>query len=80
MSPTPVLAATGPATSTRRGPAIDVSLNLVPAARIFLVTPTRGATMVNNTTTSNQLGGKMEAIVSARKKNSDPCGARTRES
>jgi hypothetical protein len=25
-----------------RGPAIDVSLNLVPAARIFLATPTRG--------------------------------------
>jgi hypothetical protein len=49
----------------RRGPAIAVSLNLVPAPRIFLVTPTRGATAVNITTTSKQLGGKMEARVSA---------------
>jgi hypothetical protein len=29
-------------TAPPRGPAIDVSLNLVPAARIFLPTPTRG--------------------------------------
>jgi hypothetical protein len=41
-SPTPVVAAAGPIDITPRGPAIDVSLNLLPAARIFLVTPTRG--------------------------------------
>jgi hypothetical protein len=34
-----------------RGPAIDVSLNMVPTARIFPATPTRGATVVNSTAT-----------------------------
>jgi hypothetical protein len=58
-----------------RGPAINVSLNLVPATRIFLATPTRGATAVNITATSEQLARKMEARVSA-KKNLGPCGAK----
>jgi hypothetical protein len=40
---------------------------LVPVTRIFLATPTRGATAVNNTTTSKQLGRKMEARVSGKK-------------
>jgi hypothetical protein len=60
-SPTLVVAAAGPASSTPQGPAIDVansdggvSLNLVPTTRIFLVTPTRGATMVDNTATSKE--------------------------
>jgi hypothetical protein len=75
MSPTPVVAATGPADSTPQVAAVNVSLNLVPAARIFLATPTRGATTINITTTSKQLGGKMEVRVSA-KKNSGPCGAK----
>jgi hypothetical protein len=43
-----------------------VSLNLVPVAKIFLARPTRGAIAVNITTTSKQLGGKMEARVSAK--------------
>jgi hypothetical protein len=47
--------------------AVNVSLNLVPAARIFLATPTRGATTINITTTSKQLGGKKEVRVSAKK-------------
>jgi hypothetical protein len=42
MSSPSVVAAAGTAGSTPRGFAIDVSLNLVTAARIFLVTPTRG--------------------------------------
>jgi hypothetical protein len=74
-SPTPVVAAVGSSDSTPRWPVIDVSLNLVPAARIFLATPTRGATSVNITTTSKQLGGKMEVRVLA-KKNSGPYGAK----
>jgi hypothetical protein len=37
-----VVAAARYAASTPRGPAVDVWLNLVPAARIFLATPTRG--------------------------------------
>jgi hypothetical protein len=89
MSSTSVVATVGHATSTPRGPAIDVFNfdggrcrkyrqhpqgarrrclgNLVPATRIFLVAPTRGATTVNITTTS-------KARVS--KKNSGPCGAK----
>jgi hypothetical protein len=55
--PLPDLSAAPP-----RGPAIDVSLNLVPATIIFLATPTRGATAVNNT--------------AMRKKKSCPCGAK----
>jgi hypothetical protein len=50
-----------------RGPAIDVSLNLVHVTRIFLATPTRGVTAVNITATGKQLGRKMEARVSAKK-------------
>jgi hypothetical protein len=69
-----VVAAAGPTDSTPRGPAIDISLNLVHVIRIFLATPTRGATAVNITTTSKQLGGKMEARVSEKK--SGPCGAK----
>jgi hypothetical protein len=75
MSPTPVWPLPDLPPATPRGPAIDVSLNLVPAARIFLATPTRGATSVNITTTSKQLGGKMEVRVST-KKNSGPYGAK----
>jgi hypothetical protein len=41
-----------------KGPAIDISLNLVPVTRIFLATPTRGATVVNITTISKKFGGK----------------------
>jgi hypothetical protein len=67
MSPTPVVAAVGPAASTPRGPAVDVLLHLVPAPRIFLATPTRGATAVNITATRKQLGRKMEARVLAKK-------------
>jgi hypothetical protein len=67
MSPTPVVAAAGPVDSTAQGADLDMSLNLVPAARIFLATPTRGATVVNITTTSKQLGEKMEARVLPKK-------------
>jgi hypothetical protein len=63
-----MVAAAGPADSTPRGAAIDILLNMIPATRIFLVTPTRGATVVNITTTSKQLGGKMEARVFLKKK------------
>jgi hypothetical protein len=62
-SPTLGVAAARPADSSPQGSDIDVSLNLVPAARIFLATPTRGATVVNITTTSKQFGGKLEARV-----------------
>jgi hypothetical protein len=41
-----------PPSSTPRGPAIDVLLNLVVVASIFQATPSRGGTMVNATTTS----------------------------
>jgi hypothetical protein len=40
--------------------AVDVCLNLVPVARIFLATPTRGATTVNITTTSKATSRKSE--------------------
>jgi hypothetical protein len=39
-----------------QGLAVDVSLNLVPAPRFFLATPTREVTAVNITATSKQLG------------------------
>jgi hypothetical protein len=64
-SPASMVAAAGPIGSIPGGarhrrrhpprcPAIEVSLNLVPAARIFLVTPTMGATTVNNTVMSKK--------------------------
>jgi hypothetical protein len=112
MSPTPVVAAVGPAASnpqggrhrclqlrwwplpdlpsaTPRGPAIDVSNSGGGCCRTFRLHPLgvhhrcfaklgtcrqnfssdtyQGATAVNITTTSKQLGGKIEASVSAKK-------------
>jgi hypothetical protein len=72
-SPTLGVATARPADSSPQGSDIDVSLNLVPAARIFLATPTRGATVVNITTTSKQFGGKMEARVWQKKIGSLRC-------
>jgi hypothetical protein len=63
-STTPVVAAAKNPDSNSQGHAVDVSLNLVPAARIFLPTPTRGATAVNITTTSKATWRKVEARVS----------------
>jgi hypothetical protein len=74
MSPTPVVVAAGLAASNPQGPAIDVSLNLVPPPKIFW-RHLPGGTAVNITTTSKQLGRKIESRVLA-KKNSGPCGAK----
>jgi hypothetical protein len=43
-----------------RGPIVNVWLNLVPATRIFLATPTKEATAVNITTTSNTTSQEIE--------------------
>jgi hypothetical protein len=74
-SPTPMVAAAGPVSSTPKGPANDVSLNLVPGDRIFLATPTRGATAVNNTAMSKEKWRQ-----EFRKKNRVLAVPRTRES
>jgi hypothetical protein len=48
------------ATSTSRRPTVNVCLYLVPVARIFLATPTRGAAAVNIITTSKATSRKSE--------------------
>jgi hypothetical protein len=76
-----VVAAARYAASTPRGPAVDVWLNLVPAARIFLATPTRGGgTAVNITTKSKATSRKSEGNKSFGKKIQVLVVPRTRES
>jgi hypothetical protein len=60
-SSTMVVAAVRNPDSTPQGAhRVDVCLNMVPAARIFLATPTRGPTVVNITTTSKATSRKSE--------------------
>jgi hypothetical protein len=76
MSPALMVATTGPAASTTQGGRrVNICPNLVPAARIFLATPTRGAATVNITTTSKATSRKSEEW-SFGKKNSGPGGAK----
>jgi hypothetical protein len=71
MSPTPVVVAAGLAASNPQGPAIDVSLNLVPPPKFFW-RHLPGGTAVNITTTSKQLGRKNRVKSFGKKKNLGP--------
>jgi hypothetical protein len=79
MFPTPVVATARLAASTPQGGRHQCFAKLGTCRQNFSGDTYQGATTVNNTTTGKQLGGKMEARVSA-KKNSGPCGASTPES
>jgi hypothetical protein len=76
MSSTSVVAAAkNPNSTPQEACRVNICPNLVPAARIFLVTPTRGAAVVNITTRSKAASRKCEGW-SFDKKNSGPCGAK----